>query len=302
MTGADMSIECLHPSQSYYREDKLDLDLWFKVTQIDYERLLERYSFGGLFASLRDGPLSLLDLGCGTARFPCLLDQAIPGGIQVYADLLDISDYCLKTAAEQYAGLRYFAPRSLYRSALEDLAEAVVGRGGYDVIWAIHSLYTVKEEAMSGIYRHCLDLLMPQGTFLIYQLCENSAYYRLYDHYLNHYSRPHSTTSLLTSESHQRILAAQGINYQVIKLQFTHTIAVERQDLLEVYLRKCVMDNAVEVRELFQTMLMDCYDEAQGEYRFDQEVDLLIINKAGNRHSARATPRDESGGQGAANQ
>ncbi|NES92743.1 hypothetical protein, partial [Okeania sp. SIO2B9] len=63
-----------NPSKSYYQAEKLDLYSWFQVTQIDYEKLIEEYSFNNLFKGFAKNKLKLLDIGCGTAEFPSLLD------------------------------------------------------------------------------------------------------------------------------------------------------------------------------------------------------------------------------------
>ncbi len=66
------------------------------MTQIDYEKLIEEYSFNNLFKGFAKNKLKLLDIGCGTAKFPSLLDKKLEGDIHISADLLDISEYCRK--------------------------------------------------------------------------------------------------------------------------------------------------------------------------------------------------------------
>ncbi|NES66291.1 MAG: hypothetical protein F6K24_14005, partial [Okeania sp. SIO2D1] len=76
-----------NPSKSYYQAEKLDLDSWFQVTQVDYEKLIEEYSFNNLFKGFAKNQLKLLDVGCGTAKFPSLLDRKLDGDIHLSADL-----------------------------------------------------------------------------------------------------------------------------------------------------------------------------------------------------------------------
>lgn len=40
-TNMNSTTDNFNPSKSYYQKDKLDLDSWFHVTQIDYEKLIE---------------------------------------------------------------------------------------------------------------------------------------------------------------------------------------------------------------------------------------------------------------------
>lgn len=273
----------VNPSVSYYRKETLDLDSWFKVTQIDYERLIEEYPLDALFDGARNAAIRLLDLGCGTARFPCLLDQKMHGGVHVYADLLDISQYCLDSAVTQYHALKNFTAAMTYLSAIEDLPWVAARNLSFDVIWAIHSLCTVNRKRLTDVYRSCLDLLRPNGKLFIYQLARDSSYYRLYDYYLAHHNAPHSTARILTSEDHQQALTSLGLEYEIKKIKFTHVIDLDQRHLLEVYLGKCIMDNDADVLEFFLPVLNEHLDPKRAQYRFDQAVDFLIFDKGRNR-------------------
>lgn len=288
MTDLRAAASGTNPSVAYYRKDMMDLDAWFRVTQVDYERLIEQLSPRELFGDTPSGAYRLLDLGCGTARFPALLDRTIADDLHVAADLLDISDYCLNAAVAQYRALHHFSPAMTYLSAIEDLGRSVDRSRRFDVIWAIHSLCTVAQDRIAEVCRFCWDALKPNGTFLIYQLARNSSYYRLYDYYLTHYPAPNSATRMLASEDHQEILSSLGIGYEVRRIRFTHRIAQDERQLLEVYLRKCVMDHDAEVLEFFRPVLDEQATPEQAQYRFDQEVDLLMIHKPGDDGPAAA--------------
>lgn len=286
MTDAHATTLGTNPSASYYRQDILDLDAWFRVTQIDYERLIEQLSPRELFAGAPGARLRLLDLGCGTARFPYLLDQKMADDIHVVADLLDISDYCLGAAVAQYQALQHFSPATTYLAAVEDLPQTLDRNSRFDVIWAIHSLCTVARDRMAEVYRCCWAALKPNGRLLIYQLARGSSYYRLYDYYLTHHPAPNSAANMLTSEDHQDILRSLGIEHEVRTLRFTHTIGCEQRHILKVYLSKCIMDHEVQVLEFFRPVLSQHREPQTAHYRFDQEVDLLMIRKPGNGGAA----------------
>ena len=154
-----------NPSKSYYQAEKLDLDSWFQVTQVDYEKLIEEYSFNHLFKGFAKNQLKLLDVGCGTAKFPSLLDEKLDGDINLLADLLDISEYCLQVAQKQFDSCQHFSTNKTYLSATENLHQLVEKTNSYDIIWAIHSLYTVDKNRMADVYLYCLDLLGDNGNF-----------------------------------------------------------------------------------------------------------------------------------------
>jgi len=276
-------IDNFNPAESYYQKDSVDRDSWFHVTQIDYEKLIEKYAFDNLFNGFEQTQLNLLDIGCGTAKFPSLVDRAIVGDIHCSVDLLDISEYCLQVAQKEYDDLKHFCTDKMYLSATENIHKSVQGSRRYDIIWAIHSLYTIDKNQMKNVYTHCLELLKYNGKFLIYQLAQNSFYYKLYDFYISHYHQPNTTTRILTSEHQKQILDVLEISYKTIKLHFTHSINANLQNILELYLEGCILDNTLlDVVKFFRPILQDNFDEYNNQYKFDQVVDLFIIEKASN--------------------
>jgi hypothetical protein len=171
----------------------------------------------------------------------------------------------------------------MYLSTTENIHKSVQGSRRYDIIWAIHSLYTINKNQMENVYTHCLELLKSNGKFLIYQLAQNSFYYKLYDFYVSHYHQPNTPKRILTSEHQKQILDVLGISYKTIKLHFTHRINANLQNILEVYLKGCSLDNTIlDAVNFFRPILQEYFDEDKNQYSFDQVVDLLIIEKASN--------------------
>ncbi|NES77777.1 MULTISPECIES: hypothetical protein [unclassified Okeania] len=135
---------------------------------------------------------------------------------------------------------------------------------------------------MADVYLYCLDLLGDNGKFLIYQLAEKSSYNNLYSFYLSHYAERKNTTYFLTSEDHKQILDTLGINYENIRFRFSHRINFESKNILEIYLKKCVFDNTLDVLNFFQPILQESFDRETNQYQFEQIVDLLIIDEVSN--------------------
>ncbi|RQH45680.1 class I SAM-dependent methyltransferase [Okeania hirsuta] len=281
-TNMSLITRNLNPSKSYCKKNKLDIDSWFQVAQIDYEKLIEEYSFNNLFKGFAKNQLKLLDVGCGTAKFPSLLDEKLDGDIHLLADLLDISEYCLQEAKKQFDSCQYLSTNKTYLSATENLHQLVEKTNSYDIIWAIHYLCTVNPNRMTDVYLYCLDFLGDRGKFLIYQLAEKSSYNNLYSFYLSHYPELKKTTDFLTSEEHKKILDRLRINYENIRFEFTHRINFESKKILEIYLKKCIYDNTLDVLSFFRPILQECFDAESNQYKFDQVVDFLIIDKVRN--------------------
>ena len=78
------------------------------------------------------------------------------------------------------------------------------------------------------------------------------------------------------------MLDTLGINYENLRLYFSHRINFESKNILQIYLKKCVFDNKLDVFNFFQPILQECFDEESNQYQFEQIVDLLIVDKANN--------------------
>ncbi|TDI37268.1 MAG: hypothetical protein E2O99_02400 [Acidobacteria bacterium] len=80
-------------------------------------------------------------------------------------------------------------------------------------------------------------------------------------------------------EDSQRILESLGVEYEVYPQRFTHEIAKSQNDLLEKYLRKVILDDTVDVGQLFQPLLESVYDPAGDRYVIPQSVNLITVCK-----------------------
>ncbi len=174
-------------AETFYQKEKWDLDSWFEITQIDYKKLLEQYPFEKMLAAFGKSQINLLDIGCGVGKFPSLLDGRIFGDIHLSSDLLDVSIYCLQVAQQKINMLEHFSLNQTYLSGVENIDSIIPKTRIYDLIWSIHSLYTVDQDKMGSVFQSCLKLLSPEGKFLIYQLSKDSFYHEIHDFYLKNY-------------------------------------------------------------------------------------------------------------------
>ena len=66
----------LELSTKYYQEGTLEKDIWFRVASTDYIELIKAVDFVKLFSQCPT-PIELLDVGCGTGKFPSMLQSLL---------------------------------------------------------------------------------------------------------------------------------------------------------------------------------------------------------------------------------
>ena len=273
--------EMFEISRDYYQPHELVLDSWWKVALTDYEKLIEKYPFEELLKSFLKPEIKLLDIGCGSGKFPSLLDQKISGDICCLADLLDVSDYCLQTCAEVLEKLDHFIPGQEILSPLENIHLAFPKNPEhYDLIWAIHSFSTTAQNKLKNVLQYLINLLKDDGKLLIYQFSSNYCYYSLRSFYINHYPLV-DASEYITAEDIRNILDLLNVCYETVPLYLEHVISNQdnRDDVLEVYLKKEILNNEVDVLNFFKDKLQDYYDREYDKYTFPQRVDLIIVNR-----------------------
>lgn len=193
--------------------------------------------------------------------------------------MFDISEYSLQQATDTLDKLDHFIPNKKYLSSIENIQSTFdQNHEHYDLIWAIHSLSTVDKSQMKKVFEYLINLLEHNGKLLIFQTARQSCYYSLWDFSINNYSLTNAP-ELMAVEDTRNILDLLNISYETIPIHFEHVISKEDSSLLEMYLKREVLNNEVDVLNVFQDKLREYYDKESDRYVFPQQVDFTIANK-----------------------
>ncbi len=271
--GNAATTPTFHDTIAFYEEKTLDLDRWFQVADADYLLLLNSLDLEALFPARR---LRLLDVGCGTGRFPSLLRPWLNGLTTIEYDFLDPSPYCLLIMGESLTA-PFEAGQALAIRAEELDAWRRQRAATYDIVWAMHSLYFGEVKDVPGIIRNLGGLLVPgAGEGLIYIASRRSFYLQLHDLYQKVFSSP--TGPFLGAEEYAAAFNAMDLPWREERLRFFHEVPLEDHRLLESYLHKCVLDPSQPLslwqrQDALHDLIESCREG--GRYRFPQEVVLF---------------------------
>lgn len=268
-----------NPSEDYYKKTNVALDSWFKIALKDYEELVNNNDFLEIINFFGNNHINLLDIGCGTGVFPALLDKKIETNISFLSDIFDVSQYCLDECSLAFNKLQHFQLNKTFLSSTEKIKANISKTKYYNLIWAIHSFYTVDLDKINEILEHIKELLKPNGIFLMYQASIDSSYNQLYNFYLNNYDKPHDSKRFLISEDVQASLDRLKLNYHVVDFDYNHEVDSEDKELLENYLKKCVLNSSVDVLSLFKEKVKEYFQPQKKKFIFNQKTKLIIVKK-----------------------
>jgi SAM-dependent methyltransferase len=260
------------------------MDHFYALARRDYERLARGFVDHPAWLRRVAGGrrrISLLDVACGSGKFPEALQEfggigALSGELQIDYDLLDPSPFSLSEAA---GALRPpFVEAARHATLVEELDDAV---GPFDVVWAVHALYALTPTSLRAATVRMLTAFAPEGALLIAQGSREGHYLRFYGHFLDDF-RDGQGTSYAASEDLAEALRASGAHPHTVRLSYDHTTALKDAGTVEGYLQRCVFDDSISLEEMMTAprlgaYLRGCRDEAAGQWRFRQEVDVLVL-------------------------
>ncbi len=257
------------------------MEAFYALARLDYRLLAEALDWPALLAQLRAeaaGDLTLLDVACGSGKFPeALLEQGrLDTGAAIDYDLLDPSAFSLREAASVLAAP--FRERASFETTLEALDPQA---GPWHVVWATHALYALEPAHLAAAVQRYRGALAPGGVAFLAQGATGGHYLRVYAAFLEGV-RGGEGTPYVASDDLVAELRAQGEVPLVHRLAYDHVIAVDDTAVLEGYLQRCLFDDTISLAEMLAAPVLGDYlasqlDEAAGVYRFHHEVDCVVL-------------------------
>ncbi|MCW3039233.1 MAG: class SAM-dependent methyltransferase [Solirubrobacterales bacterium] len=278
------------------------MEAFYAFAALDYELLSGVMDWDGalrgLHARHERAPgerLRLLDVACGSGKFPAALLRAgavDPAGAAAFAyDLLDPSAFSIAEAARVLAPP--FHEGAGFETTLEGLDPAA---GPWDVVWATHALYALEPAQLDAAAARFVAAIAPGGFGFMAQGAHGGHYLAVYRAFLE-VVRGGGTEYLSgeqVAEALTRAAAGRELVAQTRHLHYEHRVAFGEDALLEGYLQRCLFDDRLPLDELLAApvlgdYLAGCRDEAAGAYRFPQDVLCLSLTPEG------ATPSWKAG-------
>lgn len=191
------------------------------------------------------GRVRLLDVACGSGRFPTALlaaglEEALPQTV-VATDLLDPSPFSIAEARAALAPP--FAADAELPIGIESLPPP---DEPYDVAWATHALYAVPPELLDEGLARMHRAIRVGGLGVVAQATAASHYLRAYEAYrASHAPR---ATPYTTAEQVTAGLNRAGARPRVQVLDYTTRSS--DPDVVEGYLQRCAFDDSLRLADM----------------------------------------------------
>ncbi|MEE4209771.1 MAG: class I SAM-dependent methyltransferase [Parvularcula sp.] len=275
MTDDTFDRSCAHWSE----EGRAEMERFYAIASVDYRHLAEARGWGGWLKAMQEAvgrPLNLLDVACGSGKFPAALNRyarlgdAGLGPID-YA-LLDPSRFSIEEARATLEPP--FVPGASYETTLQALD---CPPNAFDVVWATHALYAVPPAEIGVALERFIAVCAGEG--FIAHAYADAHYLAFQRRFLEAFGRKHET--LYTSaEDVIASLRALGVPFDVQDLTYENGAGIGDRGAVEGYLQRCVFDESVSLEEMERAdgladYLASC--RAAGDWRFSQSVALISI-------------------------
>lgn len=275
MTQTDtFDRSCAHWSEA----GRAEMDRFYEIATVDYRHLAEARDWAVWLAAhqkaVGDRSLRLLDVACGSGKFPVALQNH--GGIAAAAlpdidyALLDPSEFSIREAKAALAPP--FQPGAEYQTTVQDLDAPA---NSFDIAWATHALYAVPPTALKAGLARLLDVV--SGEIFIAHAYADAHYLSFQRLFLAAFDRTDETL-YTPAEAVIDELKALGAEVEVNDIAYENGAALDQRDAVEGYLQRCVFDETVSLETMEAAPVLTAYLEAcraNGAWRFAQRVALI---------------------------
>jgi len=269
--------------QHWSEDGRRTMDAFYVLATQDYRELEGARDWAAeLRSRSRDGHLQVLDVACGSGKFPsALLAAGLPDAladVRIEIDLLDPSAFSL-AEARQVLRPPFVAGDDL-QLGLEHLDAT---NRADDVAWATHALYAVPPELLGDGLARMDAALRPGGWGIIAHATSRSHYLAVYDAYRA--SRAPHATPYTTAEEVADRLRDVGVEPDVQVLHYR--TGTDDPAVAEGFLQRCLFDDAITLNAMLEPSptsdalaryLESCRDG--DHWHFDHEVHLLSWTSA----------------------
>lgn len=274
--------DILTRSNAHWSEaGRAGMDAFYHLATDDYRHLAQACDWRGIFATAQaqagDRALRLLDVACGSGKFPNALARhagLAEAGIQpVETALLDPSAFSL---AEARAALPApFVAAAEHETTLQDFAPP---DGGYDIVWATHALYAVPEAQLAAAMGRFSKAIAPRGIGVIAHSASTGHYIDFHRRWLAAFDP--QGASYVPAEAIVEALRRAGLSPEVQRVRYDSTAGPGDAAAVEGYLQRCVFDDragldAMEATEPVASYLAKC--KGTDGWRFPQDVWLITV-------------------------
>ncbi|MEM7530464.1 MAG: class I SAM-dependent methyltransferase [Pseudomonadota bacterium] len=228
-------------------------------------------------AEAGDRALHLLDVACGSGKFPTALtahaDVARAAIRPVDYALLDPSSFSLAEARQA------LAPPFVAGRAFETTLQGFDTQDrSYDIVWATHALYAIPKAELPAALERFLRAIGGRG--FIAHAMEAAHYIRFYRLFLDAF-RDGGGESYRTAEEIVDGLGRLGARVELREIAYDSAAPAAARSVVEGFLQRCAFDDGVTLDQMLDhpltgPYLADCHDEHA--WRFPQRVGLIFVS------------------------
>ncbi len=273
MSTGDPASTAERSLEHWSEAGRTGMEAFYALATEDYRQLALAADWAGLLAQRGREGWSLLDVACGSGKWPAaLLRHAGLGDLPpLDYDLLDPSAFSVSEARGVLAAP--FVPRRELVVTLQDLPEEC---RGYDVVWATHALYALPPDELDVAAARFTGALAPGGLGFVAQATASSHYLSFYDAFR---AGVRDATPYTSAEQVRDALQRAGAD--VRDQRITYRTSSSDRAVVEGFLQRCAFDDSVSLEQMeaapvLGDYLASCRDSV-GTYTFDHEAAMLWL-------------------------